>query len=333
MEQAGPAFNQTVSEADIDWILCIELNSDPHFRDWFGRAVFGVTPKEHQGTWRSISDPILGESDLIWVFLATDGCSRMALIENKVHARAQPTQYERYVLRGQQSVEKGYCKEFRTVLISPEAYESEDSHNYEVHISYESLQSWFNGHDGERPKFLASIFADAITKFHTTGPQLIDREMSVFRKKYFAFFQEFFQDQQQHVTMQAPKDSWKGGCWFFIHSSLLPRGAYINHKSPFGFVDLTFRSTDATRLKALEPMLEDDMKVHQTHRSAAIRLVVSQISQFSDFEQERPKIAEAFAGVKRLLNFYTRERVRLEAVLTSARTEMIGLPTSQLSPN
>jgi hypothetical protein len=64
------------------------------------------------------------------------------------------------------------------------------------------------------------------------------------------------------------------------------------------------------------------MRIEQTGKSAAVRFDVSTIEQFNDFTQEQPKVAEALAAVRRLLNFYTREGVRLDPILKIARTDI-----------
>jgi hypothetical protein len=66
--------------------------------------------------------------------------------------------------------------------------------------------------------------------------------------------------------------------WFEIRSPLLPKGAYINHKSDRGFVDLTFPNTDAERLRSMESLLDSGMSVHQTYKSSAIRMVVQPVT-------------------------------------------------------
>lgn len=317
---ANPLFIQHVSEADIDWIVCTELNSNPRFRDWLGETIFGLAPLVHEGAWRSVCDPILGESDVVWAFRAADGRSRMVLIENKIHAGAQPCQSERYAERAQLYVQSNYCSEFKTVLLSPNGYTSTDSDKYERHLSYENVQRWFESEDGERSKYFAALFRAAIEKRIHTGPQVIDAEVTEFRKSYFAYFREFFQDRPD-VTMQPPKDSWKGEVWFHIRSTRLPHGAYVSHKSPMGFVDLTFPNTDAHRLKTAESMLDDGMTIQQTSKSAAIRLSVPEIRQFSDFQLERCNVGQAFTAVRKLLDFYDRQRSQLEPLLSNPNTE------------
>jgi hypothetical protein len=183
-------FRQTVSEADVDWIVCIELNSNAQFRQWFAKAVFGSGSIEHDQAWRSISSPESGESDLVWLVRSEDGHSVMALVENKISAIAQPEQYVRYVWRGERYVEKNICNEFRTVLISPEGYVSRDSANYQVHVSYESLKAWFGSREGERSKFITSIFEAAIHKSRilpTPDPAITAYREQVWRLANFEF--------------------------------------------------------------------------------------------------------------------------------------------------
>jgi hypothetical protein len=123
--------------------------------------------------------------------------------------------------------------------------------------------------------------------------------MTAFRKCYYGCFEEFFADQRRDVVMRSPAQVWKGETWFRIKSRLLPRGAYINHKSEAGYVDLTFPNTTAALLNAAEPYLEDGMGIAQTNRSAAIRLAVPKIDDFNDFERERLKVEEALVCARR----------------------------------
>ncbi len=67
------------------------------------------------------------------------------------------------------------------------------------------------------------------------------------------------------------------------------------------------------------------MKIEQTGKSAAVRLEVSRIERFDEFNREQSTVAEGLSAVKRLLAFYTRERVRLEPVLESARIRVASL--------
>jgi hypothetical protein len=146
--------------------------------------------------------------------------------------------------------------------------------------------------------------------------------MTTFRRDYYDAFTEFFRDQLQFLRIRPPKDDY-GDPWFVIWSTLLPKGAYVNHKSTAGVVDLTFPNTDAQRLKKypnIESILETGMTIEQTHKSAAIRLLVSKIEDFRSFNNQKAIVEEAFAAVRKLLDFYSRERSSLDAALANAST-------------
>jgi hypothetical protein len=164
------------------------------------------------------------------------------------------------------------------------------------------------------------VIEDAIRKADWLGPQEVDEQVTRFRASYFCLLEKFFAARGPHVHMRRPKESWKGETWFRIKSSLLRNGAYIHHKAPNGFVDLTFPDTDSGRLRGAGALLEEGMTIEQTGKSAAIRLRASAITQFDNFERERVRVEEAFASVERLLGFYVREHARLDPILTSAAT-------------
>ena len=194
---AGLPFAQSVSEADIDWILCLELNTNPKFRNWLGRMVFGFEPL-HVRAWRSVCDPLLGESDLLWMVSSPDGHARIALLENKINALAQPTQYERYVLRGNQYRDQGFCVECRIVLVSPREYRSEDSEKYKDRVAYEDIRAFFDTLDDERGEHLCSIFDAALTRPSSLPPC---PEITAFRRQLWQLAQAEF----PQLSIEEPK--------------------------------------------------------------------------------------------------------------------------------
>ena len=148
-------FEQSVSESDIDWLLCLQINTNRQFQQWLAKRLFGSTCK-HIGAWRSIVEQA-GESDLIWVVANSNAQHLMALIENKLTAAAQSQQHERYIERGDLYKREGKCDDYFTVLCAPEKYSSTDSDLYEIRITYELIRDWFseNRHDGRHWKHCA----------------------------------------------------------------------------------------------------------------------------------------------------------------------------------
>lgn len=182
------AFSQYVSEADIDWILCIEINSNPQFREWLSTKIFGCSDVAHDGAWRSIANAY-GESDLVWRVKLPDGCYVLALMENKINAVAQPEQYNRYVARGTDYVASGICHHFETVLISPRSYSSRDSRYYKP-ISYELLQDWFESQGGERNAYINSMLNAAIHKSRSVPEP--DPGITAWRRRFWELARDEF---------------------------------------------------------------------------------------------------------------------------------------------
>jgi hypothetical protein len=89
---------QSITERDIDLLLLEELNVSPDFSSWFYSKVMSGNPSPIlKGAWHSVSDPELGESDLIAIY----DNGHAILIENKIDAVEQLKQAERYRLRGE----------------------------------------------------------------------------------------------------------------------------------------------------------------------------------------------------------------------------------------
>lgn len=159
MENEPSIFQQSVSEADIDWIVCIELNSSSSFRDWFAVKAFGSQQTAvHLGSWRSVSNA-MGESDILWLTETDAGVKRLVLVENKIKAPAQPEQLQRYGERGRRYVKEGIAGTFEILLIAPKDYTSSESARYVRRLSYEEMETWFRSVADERHQFYANVFA------------------------------------------------------------------------------------------------------------------------------------------------------------------------------
>jgi hypothetical protein len=190
-------FYQVVSEADIDWIVCVELNSSDDFRKWLASNIFGHEV-EHVQAWRSISDSMLGESDLIWEVRSSDGRKLIALIENKITATAQPEQCERYFKRAQNYKEEGWCHDYVTCIICPQSYSSADASDYNKRIAYEDIRSFFDSQSTERYAYLSSIFTAALAKRSSYLPP--NQEITDFRYKIWELANKEF----SHINLNKP---------------------------------------------------------------------------------------------------------------------------------
>ncbi|GAA4884999.1 hypothetical protein [Ferrimonas pelagia] len=83
----------TVNERDIDLALLEELNVSVSFSSWLVTRCTGVPSHINiVGAWHSVSDNVLGESDLVFIYESEDSSYQAILIENKLDAQAQPKQ-------------------------------------------------------------------------------------------------------------------------------------------------------------------------------------------------------------------------------------------------
>jgi hypothetical protein len=190
-------FRQYVSEFEIDWLICLELNGNAAFRTWLASRLFSF-PIEHVRAYRSIVHGNLGESDLIWIVDGPNHVRQMALIENKIDAVAQHRQHERYELRGEEYRTNGICGDFKTALIAPRNYHSHDADCYNIRIDYEDVHDWFGAQTDERSAYIASLFKAAIEKRIYQLPP--DPAISAFRRGIWELAQREFPD----IGLQEP---------------------------------------------------------------------------------------------------------------------------------
>jgi hypothetical protein len=84
-------------------------------------------------------------------------------------------------------------------------------------------------------------------------------------------------------------------------------------------MDLTFSATTAYRFHPLvASILDQDMTVHQTTGSAAIRLDVPPFQPGESPEEAMPRVRQAFAACARLIAYYRQHREVLDAAANRA---------------
>ena len=84
-----------------------------------------------------------------------------------------------------------------------------------------------------------------------------------------------------------------------------PRRVYISFKGDRGFMDLTFTSCVAHLFQPqVKSFLESGMSVHQTGKSAAIRVEVDPFIVSEPDDLVLSKVRAAFAASVKLIHFY-----------------------------
>lgn len=274
-KEEAAIFRQTVSEADIDWLFCVELNASDDFRKWIASKLFqDVDEFEHIQAWRSVAN-VVGESDLIWLIDSPEHGRIMALIENKIDAVAQPEQYQRYVRRGEGYMREGLCMQYLVALISPKQYSSHDSKSYPLQISYEDILGWLKEYHDERSKYLALIYELAINKLGNLAP--VDDDITKFREQIW----QFAKDEFPELTVPDPKGVSATQTWVYmrypgytiIYKMYKTSGKYTNCVVD---LELAGRSNDTELLQReyANNLAGTEIAIKKTGKSASFRLSV-----------------------------------------------------------
>ena len=213
----------------------------------------------------SLTDAALGESDLT-IVLEKDGRKAALLIEDKIHAIAQPQQYERYVERGEKGVREEHYSAFYVFLIAPAEYMKNNSSaaKYPLKVTYEECRELFIAPTTVRNQLKYQQLSAAIEQAHRSYTKIVDADIALKSKV---------------------KEKSKNGDWPTYKTSLDLKPVYIHHKMKmrgveYSYIDLTFNGLAAHReeLKALlKDMLGEQYVsqygIHKAGNSAVLRLV------------------------------------------------------------
>jgi hypothetical protein len=298
---------QAVSERDIDMILVEELQASELFRVWFASQVFDHTSyKMKIGAWHSVSDPALGESDVVFLFVnETDGTSAI-LIENKINASAQPDQGIRYQKRGSAGQNSGWWDDFKTCLVAPEKYLKSitQTEKYDVEISYEQIQSYFADLQNQDERFAhkALVIEEGIVQNRRGYQPEIDTSLTRFTENYYAFAAENYPD----AGMDTPKPRPGGSTWITFRPDCLPKDSDIAHQTTAGFVKLFFRGAAGQfdeLVNKYSAHLPDDAVIKLAGKSVAIIMEVPKIAdpQNVPFDKCLTEVKAALSAIKEIL--------------------------------
>ncbi|MDD1633544.1 MAG: PD-(D/E)XK nuclease family protein [Methylococcaceae bacterium] len=294
-----------MSERDVDFLLVEEFVSSPDFVQWFLQRIDAATrePVEVVRCRRSATDSI-GESD-VEVFVHVGDEIVAILIEDKVHAAAQPRQAERYRERGEGHVRAGRCQRVITVLIAPQVYLGGKVRGFDKAISYEDLVDWFKHSDGApmRSHFKATVLCGAIEKA-TKGYQAVEDEPVT------RFWQRYWERSQviaPELEMKKPGGVPARTGFAYFRPGRVPKGSCIVHKMPHGFIDIQFNRM-AERLDELrqryEPLEGPGVRIERAGKSGVIRIDVVKLRPTHHAEEQLEKIDECLRRATELLAWF-----------------------------
>jgi hypothetical protein len=279
-------------------LLLEELNVSNDFSVWF----YSVITKNNdnpsaKGAWHSISDPALGESDLITIY--DNGLA--LLIENKIDAIAQPEQGMRYKARGAKGIEKGLWKSFVTCMIAPKLYlqKTQDAVVYDAVLSYEEISRWFSSKEktDRRSAYRSYLINEAIEQNRRGYKVNPDARVTEFWSKYW----DIASQQYPELEMKKPGIKPSNADWLEFRPPALGKCISIVHKLDRGDVDLQVAGA-AEKIDALQALVSDmGIEVSKAGKSAAIRLKVGPIDRFASFESQKDIVIEGLNAARKLL--------------------------------
>ena len=298
-------FIASIAERDIDLLVMEELSVSTEFREWFSSRVFGEPIyKSEIGTWHSVSDAQLGESDLVFLFEAVNGPRTAVLIENKIDAPPQPQQGERYRLRGDKGLKEGYWEKFNTCVIAPSKYltSSKHSESYDVNISYEEILAYFQSRSPRDVRFpyKARILLEGIEHNRRGYQPKYNEEMTQFISDYFSFAS----GEYGNLGMQEAKPRPAGSTWVMFYPKSLPKEINLAHQLTAGLVKVFFHgkadSFDALKAK-YSSILPNNASIIMAQKSVAIAMGVPKLDPLSvPFAKQQEKVKQALKSLAQL---------------------------------
>jgi hypothetical protein len=296
---------ERIYERDIDLLLAEELAINPTFADRLKSVTkFVGEPASVFEFWVSKSNS-LGESDLVVVYQRGDGGRFALLIEDKVDAKLQPEQAERYRMRAERERSRGIYSDYQVVLCAPAFYLGKQTSldGFDLRVSFEQLADFLDAGDPRSQYRAAFLRTAAGTKKVNAWVREVDPATNAF---WLAAY-DLASNEFPILEMKSPALS-KDSVWVVFRPRdlpTMPKRVSVELKGKNGHVDLTFANTTAHVFHPLiRPLLQPGMTVHQTGAAAAIRLTAPAFAIADGIPVGLQKVKLAFAAAARLIEFY-----------------------------
>lgn len=300
MDLSNVSFS-TVSERDMDMLFANALCTYPGFINLFlDAANINTENVEVNSVSLSKTEAHLGESD-ITVILTLDGIKYGFLIEDKIDAIAMPNQHERYIKRAEKGIKSSEYEKYEIFIVCPQKYYDidEEAKKYEHFVSYEKCKKFFNSIDSVDARLKALQVSQAIEKSHKPPQVIINENANAFFRKY----KQYQETHYEELSLRTRETS--NGYW--AHYNVNLKNAYIHHKIPQGYVDLTLKKAadkiDDVRILAswLNAHGYANVKGAVITNSASLRIIVPKLNMQNAFESvSENELKQCFEALKTL---------------------------------
>jgi hypothetical protein len=304
-------FVASVAERDIDFLLLEELSVNNEFCDWFTSRLYGKPIfRERVDVLHSVSHAQLGESDLIFQFLSDDGGNMAILIENKIDARAQPLQGDRYRLRGELGKGTEDWNDFSTCVVAPARYLSAGNRTdaYDYQLSYEEILSFFISRRSRAPRYVfkARLVREAIEQNRRGHQAEISEEMTQFVQAYCEYAARI----SPASGVQAAKPRPAGNTWVMFNPAGFPKRITLAHQLTAGYAKLFIAdaAAEAEKHKAeIGPTLPGNVEFGVSGKSVTLSVEVPKLHPIEHtFAQEEEHAKVGIQAIGELIALYRR---------------------------
>lgn len=291
-----------VLEKDMDLLFLEEFVSSPDFLKLFLSKINIESAKVVEIEQSKVHSEF-GESDMT-VIIEANGKRHGLLIEDKIDAIAMPEQYERYVIRGNIGIDNGDYESFDVFIVAPEKYlnDNSEAHKYPNKIKYEDCADYFRNQSNARSFFKLQQIEFAINKQKNSYQVIEHAAVTDFWERYIAYQKERY----PHLWLSTSGGS-KGSRASWPRYRVHIKGLYMLHKSEFGFIDLTFPNCGERTIelkgileKHLGDLSELGVSLHQTKKSAALRVLAPVLDFKQPFDEVADKVEKCFEGIEKL---------------------------------
>ncbi len=306
-------------ERDIDLLLAEEFMVNKAFANLFkGLTRFSDKQASVADVFVSRSNE-LGESDLIVIYEDLNG-ERFALcIEDKVDAPLQPDQEKRYRKRADRDVIEGLYIDYEVILCAPQFYI--ENHpgldDFKNRISYEKIADLIRIQMDIRSEYRA-------TYLETAGKRTLNKWIRNQDDATDAFWNAAYEVAVREFPLLEMRrlEVTKNTNWIVLRPHdfpTRPKHVSVAIKGDRGFVDLAFANTAAYLfMPEVAALLPSEMSVHQTGRSAAIRIETERFDVPEGIEIGLPKIRRTFEAGSCLISFFRQFKQELLAAAEAA---------------
>ncbi len=286
---------ENVYERDVDLLVIDAFSKMKGVSELFTKKL-GIKEYSVEKIEHSASD-LHGESDIA-VTINSNGDLHLILIEDKINAVAQPSQYERYMKRGNNAVAENNISGYSVFIIAPQDYLSSNkaAQKYPYRISYEEMLEVFLK---ENDLYAVSMLRKALVK---SKEIVVDENVTKFWLEYYSYQEKYYPNLALHKNSveKSARATWPDFKTVLKKTKIL-------HKSEQGKVDLEF-SGMAEKIDRLAVVLKDyideDMHWHVTGKSASVGIDVAKLDfsePFSLYEKDIPGIFDAINRLNTLV--------------------------------